>query len=110
MAVPLVFVAYYAFTDESFRFTTENLTKFFTAGMVANRNLNQEGMIPVSYTHLDVYKRQFYIRLKTFSHETLPDGTGILEGYIQNITDIQQRRNDITLLTHAINNLSLIHI
>lgn len=41
-------------------------------------------------------KRIFYIRLKTFSHETLPDGTGILEGYIQNITDIQQRRNDIT--------------
>ena len=31
VAVPLVFVAYYAFTDESFRFTTENLTKFFTA-------------------------------------------------------------------------------
>ena len=29
VAVPLVFVAYYAFTDESFRFTTENLTKFF---------------------------------------------------------------------------------
>ena len=48
-------------------------------------------------------KRIFYIRLKTFSHEILP-GTGILEGYIQNITDIQQRRNDITLLTHAINN------
>ena len=37
-------------------------------------------------------KRTFYIRLKTFSHEILPDGTGILEGYIQNITDIQQRR------------------
>ena len=31
VAVPLVLVAYYAFTDESFRFTTENLTKFFTA-------------------------------------------------------------------------------
>ena len=31
VAVPLVFVAYYAFTDESFRFTTENLTQFFTA-------------------------------------------------------------------------------
>ncbi|MDO4618519.1 MAG: ABC transporter permease [Clostridia bacterium] len=29
--VPLVFVAYYAFTDESFRFTTENITRFFTA-------------------------------------------------------------------------------
>ena len=30
IAVPLVFVAYYAFTDDSFRFTTENITRFFT--------------------------------------------------------------------------------
>ena len=29
--VPLVFVAYYAFTDNSFSFTTENITRFFTA-------------------------------------------------------------------------------
>ena len=29
--VPLVFVAYYAFTDNAFRFTTENITRFFTA-------------------------------------------------------------------------------
>ena len=49
-------------------------------------------------------KRVFYIRLKTFSHEKQPDGNILLEGYIQNITDIQQRRNDINLLTHAINN------
>lgn len=28
--VPLVFVAYYAFTDDSFRFTTGNITRFFT--------------------------------------------------------------------------------
>ena len=29
--VPLIFVAYYAFTDDNFRFTTENITRFFTA-------------------------------------------------------------------------------
>ena len=29
--VPLVFVAYYAFTDNDFAFTTENITRFFTA-------------------------------------------------------------------------------
>ena len=46
----------------------------------------------------------FYIRLKTFSRERCKDGNIILEGYIQNITDIQQSRNDINLLTHAINN------
>lgn len=31
VVVPLVFVAYYAFTDNSFSFTTENITRFFTA-------------------------------------------------------------------------------
>ena len=31
IVVPLIFVAYYAFTDNSFRFTTENITRFFTA-------------------------------------------------------------------------------
>lgn len=46
----------------------------------------------------------YYIRLKTFASEHNRDGDLILEGYIQNITDIQQRRNDINLLTHAINN------
>lgn len=29
--VPLVFIAYYAFTDNQFNFTTENITRFFTA-------------------------------------------------------------------------------
>ena len=29
--VPLIFVAYYAFTDNNYRFTTENLSRFFTA-------------------------------------------------------------------------------
>lgn len=29
--VPLIFVAYYAFTDNGFGFTTENITRFFTA-------------------------------------------------------------------------------
>ena len=31
IVVPLIFVAYYAFTDNNYRFTTENLTRFFTA-------------------------------------------------------------------------------
>ncbi len=31
IVVPLVFVAYYALTDDNFRFTTENITRFFTA-------------------------------------------------------------------------------
>ena len=31
IVVPLIFVAYYAFTDNAFRFTTGNITRFFTA-------------------------------------------------------------------------------
>ena len=34
IVVPLIFVAYYAFTDASFQFTTENVTRFFTATSV----------------------------------------------------------------------------
>ena len=29
--VPLIFIAYYAFTDNNFNFTTEHITRFFTA-------------------------------------------------------------------------------
>lgn len=29
--VPLIFIAYYAFTDNQFNFTTDNITRFFTA-------------------------------------------------------------------------------
>lgn len=36
IVVPLIFVAYYAFTDASFQFTTENVTRFFTATSVVD--------------------------------------------------------------------------
>ena len=31
IVVPLVFVAYYAFTDQNFHFTFDNISRFFTA-------------------------------------------------------------------------------
>lgn len=36
IAVPLIFVAYYAFTDSDFKFTTENIARFFTATSQTN--------------------------------------------------------------------------
>lgn len=45
-----------------------------------------------------------YLRAQSYLHEVLPDGSLHMEGYVQNITDIQRRRNDINTLTHAINN------
>ena len=46
----------------------------------------------------------YYIKIQTRHHIKQPDGSYIVEGYIQNVTDIQRQRNDINTLTHAINN------
>lgn len=46
----------------------------------------------------------FYVRIQTYLREELSDGSCNIEGYIQNITVLQHRRNDINTLTHAINN------
>lgn len=66
---------------------------------------NLKGNIEESVDYRIHFNNQiFYVRLQAFSHERHKCGNIVLEGYIQNITDIQQRRNDINLLTHAINN------
>ena len=66
---------------------------------------NLQGDMENSVDYRILYQKQiFYIRLKAFTRERHKDGTTTMEGYIQNITDIQRRRNDINLLTHAINN------
>ena len=36
IVVPLLFVAYYAFTDQNFRFTFDNISRFFTATSVVD--------------------------------------------------------------------------
>ena len=65
----------------------------------------QKGDMEESVDYRIYYQKQiFYIRLKAFAREKHRDGSITIEGYIQNITDIQQQRNDINLLTHAINN------
>ena len=46
----------------------------------------------------------YYMRQQCYLRNEEEDGNIVLEGYIQNITDIQRRRNDINTLTHAINN------
>ena len=52
--VPLAFVAYYAFTDNNFNFTTENITRFFTA----TSNLrNEDGSVTEIHTYLVIFMR-----------------------------------------------------
>ncbi len=46
----------------------------------------------------------YYMRQQCYLRNEEEDGNIVLEGYIQNITDIQRKRNDINTLTHTINN------
>ena len=68
-----------------------------------NRNLKDFYTESISY-RIRLDGKIFYMTIQTYLREQLPDGSLNLEGYIQNITDIQLRRNDINTLTHAINN------
>ncbi len=66
---------------------------------------NLEGSTKDSIDYRIFYRNEiYYVRLKVFSRECHTADNIVLEGYIQNVTDIQKRRNDINLLTHAINN------
>lgn len=52
--VPLIFVAYYAFTDDSFRFTTENISRFFTA---TSSITGDDGAVREVHTYLVIFWR-----------------------------------------------------
>lgn len=52
--VPLFFVAYYAFTDDNFRFTTENITRFFTA---TSNVKEDDGTLREVRTYLAIFGR-----------------------------------------------------
>ena len=52
--VPLIFVGYYAFTDNSFAFTTENITRFFTA---PSNVINDDGSMAEVHTYLLIFMR-----------------------------------------------------
>ena len=46
----------------------------------------------------------FYMKARTLSYEYMENDEFIAEGYAHNVTDIQKSRNDVNMLTHAINN------
>ena len=52
--VPMLFIAYYAFTDNNFQFTTENISRFFTA--VSNIK-NDDGTVREVHTYLLILMR-----------------------------------------------------
>ncbi|MDO5435312.1 MAG: ABC transporter permease [Clostridia bacterium] len=55
IVVPLAFVAYYAFTDNNFQFTTENITRFFTT------TSERDGV--TTYTYLLIFWRSLKLAL-----------------------------------------------
>ena len=60
--VPLIFMAYYAFTDNSFAFTTENITRFFTA---TSNMVQEDGSTREVRTYLLIFLRS--LRLAVIS-------------------------------------------
>lgn len=60
--VPLIFIAYYAFTDNSFSFTTENITRFFTA---TSNMVQEDGSTREVRTYLLIFMRS--LRLAVIS-------------------------------------------
>ena len=53
IVVPLIFVAYYAFTDQSFHFTFDNITRFFTATSVVDDGVTSREV----HTYLVIFMR-----------------------------------------------------
>ena len=60
--VPLVFIAYYAFTDDNFAFTLENITRFFTA---TSEQTADDGTITEVHTYILIFWRS--VRLAVIS-------------------------------------------
>lgn len=54
VVVPLIFVAYYAFTDNQFNFTTDNITRFFTA---TSNMMQEDGTTKEVRTYLLIFMR-----------------------------------------------------
>ena len=69
--VPLAFVAYYAFTDNNFQFTTEHITRFFTA---TSSLVQDDGSSREVHTYLLIFWRSLKLAL-------ISTATCLLMGY-----------------------------
>lgn len=60
--VPLAFIAYYAFTDDSFNFTLENISRFFNA---TSEVMSEDGSVRETRTYILIFSRS--VRLAVIS-------------------------------------------
>lgn len=58
--VPLLFIAYYAFTDNNFNFTLENITRFFTA---TSQLTADDGTVTEVRTYLMIFMRSLKLAI-----------------------------------------------
>ena len=58
--VPLAFIAYYAFTDNNFNFTLDNVVKFFTA---TSQITNENGQTQEVFTYLLIFWRSLKLAI-----------------------------------------------
>ena len=54
VVVPLIFIAFYAFTDNDFHFTSDNITRFFTA---TSNLIGEDGSSTEVHTYLLIFMR-----------------------------------------------------
>jgi signal transduction histidine kinase/CheY-like chemotaxis protein/PAS domain-containing protein len=69
-----------------------------------NKNIQHLSKDFISY-RIILHGYTYYHNIKCMMRYQNPDGTLILEGFVQDITDIQKRRNDINTLTNVIYNV-----
>ena len=60
IVVPLIFVAYYAFTDNNFNFTLDNITRFFTA---TSQITGDDGTVTEVRTYLMIFMRSLKLAI-----------------------------------------------
>lgn len=60
IVVPLLFIAYYAFTDNNFNFTLENITRFFTA---TSQLTADDGTVTEVRTYLMIFMRSLKLAI-----------------------------------------------
>ena len=56
------------------------------------------------YFRIRFGEKIYHMKARTLTYEKLDNENYIAEGYSHNVTDIQKSRNDINLLSHAVNN------
>lgn len=92
VVVPLIFVAYYAFTDNNFNFTTEHITRFFTA---TSNMLKEDGSTVEVKTYLLIFMRSLKL---AFISTALCLGFGYPIAYIMSRAKEKTQKTMMTLI------------